>query len=83
MPTYVYKVRTGESGCEYCRDGFEVTARMSDPPLSRCPRCGSRIEKLPQPFGTGNPKGSLDRRAKEKGFHKLKKVDKGRFEKLY
>jgi putative FmdB family regulatory protein len=38
MPLYEYE-------CEDC-GRFELLQRFSDPPLTACPRCGSRVEKL-------------------------------------
>lgn len=33
MPTYVYK-------CNSCENMFEARQRMSDAPLTKCPKCG-------------------------------------------
>ncbi len=33
MPTYIYK-------CNSCEDTFEVRQRMTDDPLTKCPKCG-------------------------------------------
>jgi putative FmdB family regulatory protein len=38
MPLYEYE-------CEAC-GRFELLQRFSDPALTACPRCGSRVEKL-------------------------------------
>lgn len=38
MPIYVY-------GCNECGAVEEHLQRMSDPPLTECPRCGGRLEK--------------------------------------
>ncbi len=38
MPLYEYE-------CEDC-GRFELLQRFSDPALTACPRCGSRVEKL-------------------------------------
>lgn len=43
MPTYEYK-------CGKCGE-FETTQKMSDPPLSKCPTCGGKVER--QIAGTG------------------------------
>lgn len=44
MPIYEYE-------CEQCGVRFERLQRMSDPPLSDCPECGSRVHRVMQPVG--------------------------------
>jgi putative FmdB family regulatory protein len=39
MPTYEYR-------CLSCRHTFERVQRMTDKPVSRCPKCGKRVEKV-------------------------------------
>jgi len=43
MPTYDYE-------CSACGHGFEVFHSMTAEPLSECPECGGRLERL---IGTG------------------------------
>lgn len=38
MPTYDYK-------CEHC-GRFQVTQRITEPPLDKCPTCGQSVERL-------------------------------------
>jgi len=38
MPTYEYR-------CEHCGD-FEEMQRITNPPLSRCPRCKRKVRRL-------------------------------------
>jgi len=83
MPIYQYKVKGKMEGCEYCHRGFEVVQPINSRPLRDCPVCGSPVEKVISSFSLGFSESSLDSKAKEKGFHKLKKVDKGKYEKLY
>ena len=83
MPIYVYRTKSERKGCDFCQGGFEILQGIKDAPLKECPRCGSEITKVFGSFFTGASKTGLDSRAKEKGFHKLKKVDKGKYEKLY
>jgi len=83
MPIYQYRVQNETQGCEYCRKGFELMRPINSRPLRDCPVCGARVKKVISSFSSGFSKTSLDSRAKEKGFHKLKRVDKGKYEKLY
>ena len=39
MPIYEYQ-------CEDCTDKFEVKQSMKDDPLTTCPRCGKRVQRL-------------------------------------
>ncbi|TKS64763.1 MAG: hypothetical protein EWM73_00089 [Nitrospira sp.] len=39
MPIYEYQ-------CEDCADKFEVKQSMKDDPLTTCPRCGKRVQRL-------------------------------------
>lgn len=39
MPTYEYQ-------CTSCRHRFEEFQRITDAPLSRCPRCGKPVKRL-------------------------------------
>lgn len=83
MPTYQYRVRDDTGGCHHCRRGFERQEPMADSPLSRCPKCGAAVVRVPSAFLIGPSKGALDSRAKNSGFHRLRKVDEGTYEKEY
>ena len=39
MPLYEYQ-------CKKCKHRFEKIQKFSDPPVKRCPECGSGVEKL-------------------------------------
>jgi putative FmdB family regulatory protein len=39
MPTYEYR-------CTSCKHTFERVQRMTDKPVSRCPKCGKGVEKV-------------------------------------
>ncbi|TMQ29449.1 MAG: zinc ribbon domain-containing protein [Nitrospirae bacterium] len=39
MPIYEYQ-------CENCADRFEIKQGMKDDPLTTCPRCGKRVQRL-------------------------------------
>ncbi len=83
MPVYVYEAKEGERGCDACRAGFEVTQSLKDDKLTQCPTCGAAIYRVLQPAGLGHSKTDLHYRAKRAGFHTLKKVNKGEYEKMY
>ena len=83
MPIYVYESDEGEKGCDECRGGFEVTQSIKDDRLVRCPKCGGRIIRVVQAPGLAHSKTDLHYRAKRAGFHTLKRVQKGEYEKMY
>jgi putative FmdB family regulatory protein len=83
MPIYEYQAADTEQACDYCRDGFECLRQLSDPPLSCCPECGTPIKKLISAPAVGGSQSGFDDRAKASGFHKLKKLGTGEYEKLY
>lgn len=83
MPVYDYRAKDSSKGCTYCLEGFEMMRRLSDPPLEHCPLCGEEIVKVITAPALGRSKSLLDDRAKSAGFHKLKRVDQGAFEKMY
>ncbi len=57
--------------------------KLSDEPLKRCPDCGAPVEKQISAPSVGLSRSGLDDRAKNAGFHKLKKLGKGEYEKQY
>ena len=83
MPVYVYQAVEPEKGCAKCASEFEVTQSIKDERLAVCPECGRPVQRLIQAPALGRSKFDLDYRAKRAGFTKLKKVDKGAYEKLY
>lgn len=44
MPYYQYE-------CEKCGNDFEVLQKMSDEPISTCPKCGGNVHKVIANFG--------------------------------
>ena len=83
MPTYVYEADDKEKGCDNCRSGFEVVQSLKDEKLTRCPKCGGRVVRVIQAPGLSHSKTDLHYRAKRAGFHSLKRVNKGEYEKMY
>ncbi len=82
MPIYEYQVVDGEDGCERCANGFEHLHKSVEV-LEKCPACGAPVAKLISAPNVGSSESGADDRAKAAGFHKLKKVSKGEYEKLY
>jgi putative FmdB family regulatory protein len=83
MPIYEYQARDESRSCEHCAEVFEVTQRMSDEPLTVCPKCGAAVRKLISAPSVGGSKSGFDDRAKAAGFHKLQRLGKGEYEKKY
>ena len=54
-------------------------------PDKGCKKCrgGSRIQRIIQAPGLAHSKTDLHYRAKRAGFHSLKRVNKGEYEKMY
>jgi putative FmdB family regulatory protein len=48
MPIYEY--RSTKAGCTYCKRGFDVIQKMSEAPLTSCPKCGTAVRKAVSRF---------------------------------
>jgi putative FmdB family regulatory protein len=83
MPIYEYQTQNAAEACEYCSKGFEQLQKVSDPPIEKCPKCGAPVDKLISAPSVGRSRSGLDHRAESAGFHKLKKLGKGEYEKKY
>lgn len=83
MPIYEYGARDEAQSCALCADGFEVMQRIADAPLTVCPKCGAPLRKLISAPAVGRSQSGFDDRAQAAGFHKLKKVSKGEYERKY
>ena len=79
MPIYVYEAKDAKRSCAKCRGKeFEPTDE-----ILICPDCGAPIERVIQAPGLTHSKTDLHYRAKRAGFHSLKRVQKGEYEKMY
>ena len=68
--------------CSYCRDGFELVRKMTDPELILCPECGAEITQVISAPNLTLSSPSLDTKNIEKhGFTQYKKSSKGVYEK--
>ncbi len=83
MPIREYQVKQGFSGCSLCNKPFERIERVGEEPLQNCPSCGCAVERIVSLPRVGASKSNFDDNAKSAGFHKLKKVSKGEYEKIY
>ena len=81
MPLYVYEAKEG--GCAKCRNGFEIAQSRNDATLEACPDCGAPVMRVIQAPALGHSRTDLNYRAKRAGFHALKRVQKGEYEKMY
>ena len=68
MPTYGYKAIDLGKSCDYCRRGFEVIQRISEPPILTCTRCGHPVQRVPfapMVIVKGSPLTETDKQIKE------------------
>ena len=83
MPIYEYQAKDPAHSCPHCAEGFEELRPLSAPPLTTCPRCGAPVTKQISAPAIGGSESGFDDRAKSKGFHKLKRLGHGEYEKQY
>ncbi len=76
MPLYLY---AHDDNTDTCEDPFEVLSRQGEE-LSECPRCGGPVRKVPASFMAAKDVLSTSN-IKEKGFQRLRRRDKGVYEK--
>ena len=46
MPIYEYESTETTSGCEACRDHFEVIQSIDEKPLTTCTICGTNVKRI-------------------------------------
>jgi len=83
MPIFEYRAVDSRKACKFCRGGFETLVRTSDLPVAVCPECGAPVKKMISAPAVGSSRSGFDDRAKSAGFHKLKRLGKGEYEKSY
>ncbi len=83
MPIREYRAKNPKRACDQCRLRFERIERLDADPIEHCPKCGAEIERMISAPTVGASRSGFDNRAKQAGFHKLKKTGKGEYEKLY
>jgi putative FmdB family regulatory protein len=81
MPIYTY--RSTETGCDHCREGFDLLQRLSDAELSLCPHCSQPVRKqLSAPsLAIGGAHLLNEKKIGDKGFTQYRKIGKGVYEK--
>lgn len=83
MPIREYQAGNPEKGCSVCRNRFERIERLNEPVMSKCPQCGAELLRLISAPRVGASQTGADDRARRAGFHKLKKISRGEYEKIY
>lgn len=81
MPIYEY--RACATGCEHCREGFDLLQRLSDAELDACPQCGAAIARvLSAPsLAIGGAHLLGEKKVGDAGFTQYRKIGKGVYEK--
>ena len=84
MTIYEYAANEPEKrSCPKCKGGFDVIQRIADKRLTVCPDFGAPVHRVISAPSLGFSQSSLDDRAKNAGFTKLKRLGKGEYEKEY
>jgi putative FmdB family regulatory protein len=79
VPLYDYAPKSGK--CAQCRGRFEVVQRLSEPKLTKCPRCGKAVERLVSAAAVhGKYSTKSDSRLKDLGLTKYVKTSDGSYE---
>ena len=81
MPIREYIACDPARGCAHCRKGFERIESIDEEPVAACPQCGRKIHRRISAPRVGRSQSGLDDRARQAGFHKLKRTGKGEYEK--
>lgn len=83
MPIYEYTATDPQQSCEQCAGCFEILARISDPELLACPKCGAAVKRV---ISAASVIGGSSHVLKEShfskhGFTQYKKAGGGVYEK--
>ena len=57
--------------------------QLSEAPVAACPACGATVVRRISAPAIGSSTAGFDDRAQSAGFHKLKRLGKGEYEKQY
>jgi putative FmdB family regulatory protein len=83
MPIREYICADAARACAHCRVQFEQAESIRAPVLTACPFCGAPVRRVYSAPGIGPSRSGFDQRAKSAGFHKLKRISRGEYEKQY
>jgi len=83
MPIREYQACEPDRGCDHCRRPFERLEAVSAPALEHCPACGAPVARQLSAPRVGASQTSFNQRAKNAGFHQLKKLTRGEYEVKY
>lgn len=83
MPIREYQAADPDRSCAQCRIPFERIERLNEAVLTVCSHCGAPVVRLISAPAVGGSRSGLDDRAKNAGFHKLKRLGRGEYEKQY
>lgn len=81
MPIHQYVA--DQADCDFCRNGFDVLQRLSDPALTACPECAAPVHRVisaPQVI-SGQAHRTSESHAGKHGFTQYKRAGKGVYEK--
>lgn len=78
MPLYDYAPVSGK--CKVCRGRFEVTQRVADAKLTRCPTCKKPCERLISAARLGGKYNLTPAKIKSLGMTQYKKAGDGVYE---
>lgn len=85
MPFYEYilDAESSDAGCEYCRARFTILQKISDAPISVCPKCNSPVRRIISPpyVVSGKAHQLQEKNIEKAGFTQYKKIGKGVYEK--
>jgi len=77
MPLYEYTHNLPSE----CQDPFEVIQTLNEPPLNKCPKCGSACKRMvSSPNIPGRKKTEVREKAKSLGFKAFKRKGYGKYE---
>jgi putative FmdB family regulatory protein len=81
VPIYIYQAASG-TGCDHCRDGFEILQKLHDAPLERCPQCLAPLKKVVgAPSLSSSSPALSDNNVERHGFTRYRKLERGVYEK--
>lgn len=81
MPIYEYQAANPQTACPRCKQPFQVTQAVTDPPLAKCPYCGTPLIKLISTPAKPHANILSPKNLADHGFTQYKRSGKGCYEK--